>query len=284
MGVRIVTDSTADLPEVVRREYGIEMVPLYVHFGDEVFRDQVELSSDDFFARLAGEKKQLPHTSQPSPGDFADLYRRLTAGGDTVVSIHISDALSGTLQSARTARELLDGADIRLVDSRLVSACLGQVVVACAEAARAGASADETVALAESLCRRTNLFGAIDTLEYLERGGRIGRAQALLGSLLNMKPIVTLSGGVVAPAGRVRGKSRVIPELVRLFTEAVAGRTADVTLVYGARPDGVDELERALQATGCVGELSRTQLGPVVGTHAGPGVLGLAFTIREPSP
>lgn len=281
MGVRIVTDSTADLPEEVRREYGIEMVPLYVHFGEEVFRDQVELSSDAFFARLTAEKQRLPQTSQPSPGDFAEVYQRLTAGGDTVISIHISDALSGTLQSARAARDMLDGADVRLVDSRLVTACLGQVVVACAEAARDGASADEVVSLAETLSSRTNLFGAIDTLEYLERGGRIGRAQALLGSLLNMKPIVTLADGVVAPAGRVRGRSRVIPELVRLFSEAVGDRTADVTLVYGAQPDGVDELRQALEATGRVGKVGRAQLGPVVGTHAGPGVLGLAYTVKE---
>src|SRR5690606_7256941 len=134
-------------------------------------------------------------------------------------------------QSARAARDMLEGADVRLIDSRLVTACLGHVVVACAQAVRDGASADEAVELARSLGGRTNLFGAIDTLEYLERGGRIGRAQALLGSLLNMKPIVTLADGVVAPAGRVRGRSRVIPELVRLFSEAVGERAADVTLV-----------------------------------------------------
>src|SRR5690606_38545588 len=225
MGVRIVTDSTADLPAEVREEYGIEMVPLYVHFGDEVFRDQVDMSPDQFFRRLTAEKERLPQTSQPSPSDFAEVYRRLAEGGDTIVSIHISEAMSGTLQSARAAREMLQGADIRLIDSRLVTACLGHVVLDCAQAARDGASADEVVERAESLCSRTNLFGAIDTLEYLERGGRIGRAQALLGSLLNMKPIVTLSDGVVAPAGRVRGRSRVIPELVRLFGEAVGDRT-----------------------------------------------------------
>src|SRR5690606_40684514 len=158
---------------------------------------------------------------------------------------------------------------------------LGHVVLDCAQAARDGASADEVVALAESLSRRTNLFGASDTLEDLERGGRTGRAQALLGSLLNMKPIVTLSDGVVAPAGRVRGRSRVIPELTRLFAAAVGDGTADVTLVYGAQPDGVDELQRALESTGLVGEVRRAQLGPVVGTHAGPGVLGVAYTVRE---
>lgn len=281
MGVRIVTDSTADLPAEVREEYGIEMVPLYVHFGDEVFRDQVDMSPDQFFRRLTAEKERLPQTSQPSPGDFAEVYRRLAEGGDTIVSIHISEAMSGTLQSARAARDMLQGADIRLIDSRLVTACLGHVVLDCAQAARDGASADEVVELAESLCSRTNLFGAIDTLEYLERGGRIGRAQALLGSLLNMKPIVTLSDGVVAPAGRVRGRSRVIPELVRLFGEAVGDRTADITVVYAAQPDGVDELEQALRATGRVGRVRRGQIGPVVGTHAGPGVLGVAFTVKE---
>ena len=281
MGVRILTDSTADLPESWRREYGVEMIPLYVHFGDEVFRDQVELSSDEFFARLEADKERLPQTSQPSPADFAEVYRRLAAEGDTVVSIHISEKLSGTVQSARMARELVPEADVRIVDSGLVTACLGQVVMACARAARRGASADEVVALAEEVKKRTNLFGAIDTLEYLQRGGRIGRAQALLGSLLDMKPIVTLADGVVAPAARVRGRRRVIPELVRLFAEAVGDGRAEVILLYGARTEGLEELRQAVLDTGRVTELRTAQIGPVVGTHAGPGVLGLSYSIAS---
>lgn len=275
--VRIVTDSTSDLPTALAERYGITVVPLYVHFGEEVYRDGVELAGDEFFRRLVAEKQVVPRTSQPAPGDFADVYEAARQDGAAVVSIHISGQLSGTVQSAMLARDLVPEASVHVIDSGLVTACLGQLVLRCAEAAQDGASAGEITALANNLKDRINLFGAIDTLEYLQRGGRIGRAQALVGSLLQMKPIITLADGVVSPAARVRGRKRVITELINLFQAAVGDGRADVVMLHGAEPGGVEELRQALLATGRVQQLDVTQIGPVVGCHAGPAVLGFSY-------
>lgn len=277
--VRIVTDSTADLPKDVCDALNIEVVPLNVHFGEDVYKDQVELTSDRFFAMLTSRQDVVATTSQPSPEDFAAVYRRLHEDGAEIVSIHISQKISGTVQSAHLAAGMVPEAGVHAFDSELVSAALGHIVIACAEAAAAGASAQDVLAIAERTRAQTNLFGAIGTLDYLQRGGRIGRAQALVGSLLNIKPVITFADGVVTPAAKVRGSKRVIPELTRLVAEAVQGRPFDVTVLYGKEPDGVDALAAALQETGLVRRLRTGQLGPVVGCHAGPDVLGLAYSI-----
>lgn len=273
-GVRVVTDSTADLLPEWRQELGIEMVPLHVHFGEEQYLDQVELGSDRFFERL-GAGGVLPRTSQPAPAAFLDVYRRLAEEADAVVSIHISERLSGTLASARTAREMLPDADIRVVDSRLASVALGLVVLRAARVAAAGGSADEVVAEAERAAAATWAFMALDTLEFLEKNGRIGKAQAWVGTLLAVKPVITLEDGAVAPASRVRGQRQVIPELVRLFERRLGdGARAEVIVAHGGAPEAAQELAEALRATGRVSSLRTTWVGPVIGSHTGPRVLG----------
>lgn len=274
--VRVVTDSTADLRPEWCRELGIEVVPLWVHFGEEQFRDGVDLDPPGFFRRLAA-GGPLPRTSQPSPGQFAEIYRRAAERGEAVVSIHISERLSGTLDSARAARQLVPEADVRIVDSRVTSVALGLAALAAARAAAAGADADTVERVARQVAAASRCAMALDTLEYLERNGRIGKAQAWLGTLLHVKPLITLEDGAVAPLARVRGRPRVIPELVRFFAEGLpAGERAHVLVCHGDQAEEAERLAEALRATGRVAWLEVTWVGPVIGSHVGPGVLGLA--------
>lgn len=274
--VRVVTDSTADLPPEWCRHLGIEVVPLWVHFGEEQFLDQVDMDAPTFFQRLA-RGGALPRTSQPSPDQFQAVYRRVAERGETAVSIHISERLSGTLGSARTARELEPGADVRIVDSRLTSVGLGLVVMAAALAAAEGADADAVERVAREAAASTRCAMALDTLEFLEKNGRIGKAQAWLGTMLSVKPLITLEDGAVAPLSRVRGKRSVIPELVRIFREGLPeGRSARVLVAHGGVPWEAEQLAAALRETGRVSWLAITWVGPVIGSHTGPGVLGFA--------
>lgn len=278
--VRVVTDSTADLLPEWRQELGIEMVPLTVHFGDEQYLDQVELHPEAFFARLRqtvpGGAESLPRTSQPPPAAFAQVYRRIAAAGCEVVSIHISQELSGTLAAARAAAAEVPEAAVRVVDSRLASIALGLCVLRAARAAAAGLHADGVAEEARRAASAVRCAVALDTLRYLALGGRIGRARAWLGALLDVKPLITLEDGVVAPLSRVRGRRHVVGELVRVFEEQVPGSEVEVLVAHGDDPEGAERLAAALRATGRVAALRVGWIGPVIGSHVGPGVLGFA--------
>ena len=212
MPVRIVTDSTCDLPREVVDDLKISVVPLTISFGDESFRDGVDLDADRFYARLQSEK-DLPKTSQPPPALFEHAYRHLTSQGD-VVSVHLSHKFSGTVTTARSVAEQVAPERISVVDSGSVSLGLGLCVVAAARVAHDGASRAECVAAAESVASRLHVAVAFETLEYLRRGGRIGRARAFLGSLLRLKPILTVQDGEAAPLTRARSRSKAIDELL----------------------------------------------------------------------
>jgi DegV family protein with EDD domain len=280
MGVAIVTDSTCDLPNDVTADLGVRVVPLTVFFGEESMLDGPDLDIDAFYQRLRS-FSGAARTSQPSVEQFKAAYEEAAAAGDEVVSIHISSKMSGTLNSASIAREdLADRIHVDLVDSYNVSLGLGAVVVEAAEAARAGASREEVASVARHAVDRVHVIAALDTLEYLRRGGRIGRARSFLGSLLNIKPILHVDGGEMAPLERVRTRAKVMERLAELAT--ADPRISRLYVAAGGEPAAVDELVERVRPLLPHTEIIRGRIGPVVGVHAGPGVFGFC-TVARPS-
>jgi DegV family protein with EDD domain len=277
--VRIVTDSSCDLPVEVAEELGIEIVPLSIRFGDEEFIDREELTTAEFWTRCVG-SSTLPETAAPAPGQFEAVYRRLAGDGATgIVVVSLSSALSATMQSAElAARSLADDpavdVDIRVVDSRTVTIGLGTIAIACARAATDGATVDEVEAQARSLADRTRVFGALDTLDNLKKGGRIGNARALLGTALSIKPIIEVSNGVVEEAGKQRTRSKALARLID-EVKRYEGRMENLAVMHADCSDVdmfVDMLRPHYEGDIVVGEI-----GPVVGTHGGRGTIGVAF-------
>ncbi len=283
--VFVVTDSTSDMPNEVVSDLGIAVVPLNVHFGDEVFKDGVNMTAGDFFARLP-EAETMPRTSQPSPGDFDQIYRdvaKQAGDGDfDIISIHISSDMSGTCQSAQMAREMVaeDGIKVTVVDSRLVSTALGMMVKTVAQAAREGQTLEQLVALAESIRDQTRIYFTVDTLEYLEKNGRIGKAQALLGGLLKVKPVLQIREGVVTQFEKLRGAKKVMPRLKALADENVpAGKQALFSVMYTGDSAAIAPLVEHVESAGIAADVMVGQIGPVVGCHGGPGALGLSVCV-----
>lgn len=274
MPVRIVTDSACDLTDAEVAEHGIEVVPLSIRFGDEEFEDRSELSVDDFYGKLAA-SSVLPETAAPAPGKFEAAFRRQQeAGADAVVCLNLSSGLSATMQSAQNAAKAVDGLDVRVLDSRSITAGLGTQVILAAKAAASGASVDEVVALAEDMAQRTHVFGALDTLENLKKGGRIGGAQALLGSLLSIKPILDISSGTVEEAGKARTRKKAL-EVLR-DKVAGAGAVEHVCVYHGFAPD-VDDMVSLLSDVVDREQIRVGVIGPVIGTHGGPRVMGITW-------
>lgn len=271
--IAIVTDSTSDLSPDVLAAHDVTMVPLNVHFGDEVFRDQVDITTPDFMERLS-QSPHLPTTSQPSPGQFEDVFRRLAASHDAILAILISSKLSGTIQSATIARDAIAGAiPVEIVDSLNASMGLGLQVLRAAELARTGQNLE---AIAKRLRAETNQYHMVffvDTLEYLQRGGRIGRAASLLGSLIKLKPLLRVDEGQVVPYERTRTKSRAIQGL-KDFAAAFP-LIAELAVLYTTDRDEAEQLASDLRSVFPRERMHLAQFGPVIGTHIGPGALGV---------
>ncbi|HRC63505.1 MAG TPA: DegV family protein [Dehalococcoidia bacterium] len=279
MALRIVTDSTCDLPPELVAQHRIAVVPLVVLFGDEALQDGVDISSERFFRRLVRESK-LPTTSQPAPAAFRATYERLREEGATeILSIHISGKLSRTLESARQAAEGLDGVRVVHVDSELATLALGMGVVRAAEAVAAGCGLDEAADIVRSHFRRTHCLFLVDTLEYLRRGGRIGRAQEIVGSLLKVKPILSLEGGEVVPVGRARTKQRAVEEILRRAAEFRP--VEQMMAVHATTPEDLKYLVERLHGLAPQARLTVGRITPVIGVHAGPGLLACAVVTAE---
>jgi DegV family protein with EDD domain len=270
--VRIVTDSTCDLTRDLIDDLKINVVPLTISFGEESFRDGVDLDADRFYARLQTEK-ELPKTSQPPPALFEHAYRHLTSQGE-VVSVHLSHKFSGTVTTARSVAQEVAPDAISVVDSGSVSLGLGLCVVAAARAARDGASRDECAAAAEAVASRLHVAVAFETLEYLRRGGRIGRARAFLGSLLRLKPILTVQDGEAAPLTRARSRAKAIDELVTLCDRYAP--VTDIAICSTTTPDDAAALAQRVRAKVPSADTMLGRFGPVLGVHGGPGMLGIA--------
>jgi DegV family protein with EDD domain len=275
MTVKIVTDSTADLPDDLVKKLGITVVPIYVRFGEEVLRDRVDISEDEFYHRLT-EGSVHPNTTQPGPQDFVDVYQKLVQGADGIVSIHISAKLSGTCNSALMAKDMIGKkCPIEVVDAETLSMALGLVVIAAARAAKAGKSMDEVVAVAKQAMPKIHLLALLDTLKYLLLGGRIGKAKALLGSILNVKPMLTLKDGEVVPAGQARNRAKGIDRLFE-FAQSTAN-IQELTVVHSTTPDEAQALAERLGSVFDKEKIIISRLGPALGTHIGPAALIVAF-------
>ena len=274
--VRIVTDSTADLTPEQQRTAGITVVPLNVHFGDEVFRDHVDLSTDEFFRRLKA-APQLPRTSQPSVGAFEEAYRSLRQGGDDIVSVHLSSKVSGTYNSALMAAQSVGEGKIDVVDSLSTSMALGFMALEGAKLARAGRDRQSVTERLQSLVPKARVICVVDTLTYLERGGRIGKARALLGSLLNVKPILQLKDGEVVPLGRARGRPQALSRLVELLERD--GKVSQLAIMRGAAQADAEQLRERVASRYPGVDIQLTEIGAVLGTHPGPGVIGFTYLV-----
>jgi DegV family protein with EDD domain len=279
MPVRIVTDSACDLPEAVCDDLGIAVVPLTIRFGEREFVDRKELSVDAFWRELAA-SSVLPETAAPSVGAFEETFRRLTdEGADGIVCINLSARLSATMQSAQVAAKAFDGEiPIEIIDSQSASMGIGNLVLHAARRARAGASVDEIVAEVESRRAREHVYATLDTLEYLRKCGRIGGAQALLGSMLSIKPVIEVVDGAVEPAGRVRTRSKALKFLV---DQVPAGGNIESLSVLHANAPDLDEFLSMLRPLVPDAEVTVGIIGPVIGVHTGPRVMGIAWIDRE---
>jgi DegV family protein with EDD domain len=275
MTVRIVTDSSCDLTEAQAAEHGVEVVPLTIRFGDEEFEDRTELTVEAFYDKLAT-ASVLPETAAPAPGKFEAAFRRQAdAGATAVVCINLSSGLSATMQSARNAATAIENyLPVRVIDSRSITTGLGTQVMAAARAGADGASADEVVALVEDMVGRTHVFGALDTLDNLKKGGRIGGAQALVGSLLSIKPILDISSGEVAEAGKARTRRKALEALRDVVADH--GKVEHLCVTHGLAPD-VEQMLDLLSDVIPRDQIQTAVIGPVIGTHGGPRVMGVTW-------
>jgi len=272
--VKIVTDSTVYLPEGVDPG-DIRIVPLKVAFGDEVYTEGVDITKDEFYHKLQA-SSVLPVTSQPSANDFLEVYSELAQKGHPILSIHISTKLSGTVNSALAARSALPGAQIEVVD--WLSKGFGLLVLAAAQAAEAGQQLLEIKSNIEYIVRGMNQFGVLDTLEHLWRGGRIGAARALLGTMLRIKPVLALEDGEAKVLAKVRTSTKAVEYMLNLMEKKTEGSTAcHCCVAHTCLPDEARALQKEVQARFNCAELYVIEFGPVYGTHLGPGFLGLGF-------
>ncbi len=270
----VVLDSTADFPDAAARFPNFRVVPLYVRFGDESFRDYVDLGAAEFYERLQA-ASELPTTSQPTPGDFLAVYEELS-GYERVLSLQIASSFSGTYESARAAAELEGSGRVRVLDSRTASAAIALLALAIERRLERGTTDEEVDALIERYTRENGLLFTVNTLEWLARGGRIGKAAAFAGNLLNVKPILGLRDGEIEPLKRVRGNQKAFREFRERFEAATEDDASlRVGIAHAAAPErlrALSELVEHVRPQATV-ELATT-LGPVVGTHAGPGTVG----------
>ena len=276
--MRVVTDSACDLPADLVDALGIEIVPLTIRFGDDELVDRDELSTDEFWRRLRA-TDTLPETAAPSAGAFTERFRGLIARGATgIVCINMSSRLSATMQSAQVAATAVEAeCPVHVIDSLTCSLGLGSLVLTAARRGADGDPIDKIVAEVIDRRDRTRLFGSLDTLEFIKRGGRIGNARALLGTLLSMKPVVELRGGVVEEAGRVRTRSKAL----RALADKVGAQPVDsCSVLHGQAPD-VDQLLDLLDPIVPRDEIVVSVVGPVIGTHAGPAVIGVTFQVSH---
>jgi DegV family protein with EDD domain len=275
--IKIVTDSTAYLPEAAVRQHDIRVVPLYVHFGEQAFREGVELSNEEFYTRLK-EAPELPTTSQPSAGEFHQVFKELVEAGHEVVTLTISSKLSGTWNSAMAAKEMLPEAGITIIDSLSTSVGLHLMIEAAIEAISAGATRQEIVETLEPIKQRMRILFVVDTLEYLAKGGRIGNAKAFLGTLLKVKPILVLQDGAIEPLEQVRSKRKALTRMLDLVEENVGshGSQAKTGITNALVPEEAEALGKELLERLDCAQPVMGELGPVIGTHTGPGVIGIA--------
>lgn len=279
--IALVTDSTCDLPEEILEEYKVEVVPLTVHFGEEVYQDKAELKTDKFFSMME-ESQKLPTTSQPSVGLFMEKYNELAEDYDHIISIHLSAALSGTCESARLASSEIEKVDVAVLDSKSTTTGLGFLVIMAAKLINKGFDFNEIVKKVENAREKLTIFFTVNELTYLEKGGRIGKAQALIGSILNFNPVLEMSGltGELDPKDKVRGYKRTNRRLTELVNDYIADSPqVNISFIYGRETDNYNQFKDFLQVSLLENEnldynIFSNKIGAVLGCHTGPLVYG----------
>ena len=279
MTIKIVTDSAADLPSILTEELDITVVPVYLRFGEQVYRDRVDISEEEFYQRLLNDPVH-PNTTQPSPQDFANIYDKLSQEADGIISIHITSKLSGTYNSAVLGKKMVsERCPIEIVDSQTLSIAVGLMVIQASIMARSGMSLQQIVDELGKIIPNVHLLILFDTLKYLVKGGRIGRAKGLVGSVLNVKPLLTVRDGELMPSGQVRTRSKGMDRLLDFVKDAT--EIQDLAILHSTTPD---EAQALVERTSPIFPKERTilaRLGPGLGVHGGPGILAVALREKE---
>lgn len=274
--IKVVTDSTTDLKDMVLAEHGIEMVPLSFSIDGQTYTDRIDITPEIFIQKMI-QANELPKSSQPAAGTFVELYDRLGAEGYDVLSIHMTGGMSGTVRSAAMAAEMTD-TNVTVVDSKYISRGLGFQVLEAAKMAEEGRSMDEILARLDEIRAATKLYVVVDTLENLVKGGRIGRGKALIGSLLHIKPIGTLNDGVYTPVMNVRSHAQVVKHLARQFADDVKGRTIKgVGLAHAEGHKLAESLKEKIAELTGYSQIEIDYTTPVISTHTGPGAIGFTY-------
>jgi fatty acid kinase fatty acid binding subunit len=277
----IVTDSTSDLPREERERHNITVVPENVIFGSQTYQDEIDITPERLYQMLPTAKTH-PTTSQPSAGEFIKYYRPLIQAGKEIVSIHLSSKLSGTYSSAVAAKfeleaELKKVLPITILDTPWISMALGMLCLVAAQAAQSGKSRDQVVAAVNALVPKLNIIFVLDTLEYLKRGGRIGAASAMLGTMLNFKPMLTLKDGAVHPLEKPRSRAKAVRRLMEMLEESALGKPLHAAVLNADALDEANAVAKEIRSQYDCREFYSIPLGPVIGVHTGPGTIGLAF-------
>jgi DegV family protein with EDD domain len=273
--IKIVTDSTADLPAALVKELDITVVPEYLSFGDQVYRDQIDISEDEFYQKLVTGPIH-PKTAQPTPQDFAGIYETLSKTAKGIISIHLSSKLSGTYNSAVQGKNMIGpAADIEVIDSQSVSIAMGLTVIQAAKMARSGMGLKQITAALGQIMSDIHFLILFDTLKYLAKGGRIGKSRAFLGSLLNVKPLLMIKEGELVPSGQVRTRSKGTDQLVDFVKNA--GEIEDLAVLYSTTPGDAQNLVERLSPLFPRDRVIISRLGSALGVHGGPGVLAVAL-------
>jgi DegV family protein with EDD domain len=276
MTVKIVTDSTADLPHGTAEKLGITVVPEILRFGDEVFHDNVDITADEFYRRLVSDPIH-PSTTQPSPQDFANAYKALERQAEGIISIHVSAKLSGTCNSALQGAKAVK-CPVEVIDSQSVTMGLGWLVIAANKLAESGQSLQQVAEKVKKMVPNMRVFGLLDTLKYLGMGGRISKAQALLGSALNVKPLLTIKNGLLKPTGLVRSRAKGADKLFEYVKKAAD--IQDLAVIYNTNLEEAKAFVKRLGDLYPEGKIALSQLGPALGVHAGPGILFIGLRVK----
>ncbi|MFC1861532.1 DegV family protein [Chloroflexota bacterium] len=275
MTIKIVTDSTADLPDTLIKELDITVVPVYLRFGNEVYRDRVDISEDDFYERLLHDPIH-PSTTQPTPQDFTSVYNKLSGEADGIISIHISSKLSGTYNSAVQGEKMTSKeCPIEIIDTQTVSIALGLIVIKASKMAKSGMSLQQIVDELGKNTHNVHILMLFDTLKYLAKGGRIGKAKALLGSVLNVKPVLGIKDGELVPVSQVRIRAKGIDKLFDFVKNATD--IQDLAVVHSTTPDEAQAMVESMSSIFSKERTVLARLGPALGVHGGPGVLAIAL-------
>ncbi|USK37609.1 DegV family protein [Cytobacillus firmus] len=278
--IKIVTDSTADLSSEFLEKFDIEVVPLSIHIDGDTYLDRVDITPSEFMRKMK-ESDELPKSSQPPAGVFAEVYDRFGDQGYEILSIHMTGGMSGTVQSAESAAAM-SHANVTVVDSRYISKALAFQVLEAAKMAREGKSIQEIVSRLETTRSNTKLFVVVDTLENLVKGGRIGKGKAMIGSLLNIKPIASLEGGVYTPVAKVRSHTQVAKYLAKQFAEDIKGKTIrGVGLVHAEGIELASKLKTMIEELDAGAEVEIEETTPIISTHTGPGAIGFMYHLED---